>query len=46
MVLINGIELFTFEDNNIISSGEVGLGLTGESQKSAIVRFHNLVITK
>lgn len=42
----NGIELFTFEDNSIRGIGEVGIGLSGERQKSAIARFDNFVITK
>ncbi len=43
---INNIELFTFEDNTIRGVGDIGIGVTGEGQKSAIVRFDNLVITK
>lgn len=42
----NGIELYSFEDNILRGIGEVGLGINGESQSSAIVRFDNIVITK
>ena len=42
----NGIELYSFEDNTLRGIGEVGLGINGESQSSAIVRFDNVVITK
>jgi hypothetical protein len=42
----DGKELFTFEDNSIRGSGDVGLGFSGESGKSAIVLFDNLLITK
>lgn len=42
----NGIELYSFEDNTLRGIGEVGLGINGESQSSAIVRFDNIVITK
>jgi len=42
----NGIELFTFEDNDIQGTGSVGLGFSGEAGKSAIVTFDNLLITK
>ena len=42
----NDIELYTFEDNNINNLGEVGIGIKGQSQKTAIVRFDNLIISK
>ena len=43
---VNNMQLFTFEDNTISGIGTIGIGLTGESQKSAIVKFDNLIITK
>jgi hypothetical protein len=43
---VNGEELFIFEDNSIKGIGEVGVGFSGESEKSAIVTFDNLLITK
>lgn len=42
----NGIEIYSFEDNNLRGVGEVGLGINGESGNSAIIRFDNIVITK
>jgi len=45
-VYANGKELFAFEDNSVKGIGEIGIGLSGESQKTAIVKFDNLVITK
>ena len=43
---VNGIELFTFEESSIGEIGDVGIGFSGESGKSAIVKFDNLLITK
>jgi hypothetical protein len=45
-VYANGQELHTLEDSLLNYEGEIGIGLKGNSGKSILVRFDNLVVTE